>query len=435
MKRRTFSARISGMRIYFFSVGCVLLVSSFGLAGNGLPPGLLGPALVHTDIPVVETEHVDHAPLHAEDAAKLSDPSQRGTVRFAVSLPASVDAQRQGLWQRLDDGWHLWRVELVSPGALSLNLRFAVFDLPVGSRLWVHDPQGANLHGPYSDADRVGGLSTPVVLGDRMVVELVVPPGKRDEVRLEISEINHGYRFFGEKRDAAKQGYCNIDVICPEGDGWRDQIRSVARYTVSGSSLCTGTLVNNTAEDDRPFFLTADHCGVREYNDHTVVVYWNYESPTCGLLSGGSLNDNQQGSTFRSTWDWDSGSDFTLLELDDVPDASFDVYYSGWDASGDVPESAVAIHQPGGDEKAISFDYDSLGTIWGSHWKVFDWDLGTTEPGSSGSCIYDAANGLCIGTLSGGYAACGNDEEDWFGKVSVSWTGGGSSARRTRSTR
>ena len=39
------------------------------------------------------------------------------------------------------------------------------------------------------------------------------------------------------------------------GDDWRDQIRSVARYTFqSGSStfLCTGQLMNSTLEDESP---------------------------------------------------------------------------------------------------------------------------------------------------------------------------------------
>ncbi|MEO1087517.1 MAG: hypothetical protein AAFY88_25035, partial [Acidobacteriota bacterium] len=40
------------------------------------------------------------------------------------------------------------------------------------------------------------------------------------------------------------------------------------------------------------------------------------------------------------------------------------------------------------------------------------------EPGSSGSPIFNQANKLVVGTLSGGFAACGNDESDWYGKMS-----------------
>ena len=57
-----------------------------------------------------------------------------------------------------------------------------------------------------------------------------------------------------------KRGSCNINVVCPDGDPWRNQIRSVARITMSGMFVCTGQLINNTAQDDTPYFLTAQHC-------------------------------------------------------------------------------------------------------------------------------------------------------------------------------
>ena len=79
------------------------------------------------------------------------------------------------------------------------------------------------------------------------------------------------------------------DVVCPEGDSWRDEINSVAVYMILGTWVGSGVMVNNTANDLTPYFLTAWHCGITNRNDSTLVVYWNYESPRCGQLSGGSL--------------------------------------------------------------------------------------------------------------------------------------------------
>jgi hypothetical protein len=381
----------------------------------------------------VVTEAVDSTRLLADDLAKAADPREAGPTRFATGLATDIAPETAGRWDDLGRGWRLWRVEIGSEGALSLNLHLDRFELAQGAALWLHDPAGAHLQGPFTraDRDRLGGLSTPIVLGDRVVVELVEPPAALGTSALHIDRVNHGYRFFEEARPADKQGTCNIDVICPEGDPWRDQIRSVARYTIDGQYLCTGTLVNNTAEDRRPLFLTADHCEVREGNDHTLVVYWNYESPSCGMLRGGSLSQNQSGSTFLATWNWDVGTDFTLVELDDMPDPDFNVYYAGWDVRGATPPGAVGIHHPQGDEKAISFENDTLGTIWNTHWVIQGWDLGTTEPGSSGSCIFHPANGLCVGTLSGGYASCSDPEgDDWYGQLHRSWTGNGTPTGR-----
>jgi hypothetical protein len=278
-----------------------------------------------------------------------------------------------------------------------------------------------------------------VVLGDELVAELRVPAGK--EAELEITSVNHGYRFFGEHEPgaAAKRGSCNVNVVCPEGDPWRDQIRSVARISISGIYLCTGTLLNNTAEDLTPYMLTAQHCLEQANEASSVVAYWNYQSPQCNDFAGGNLSQNQSGSTFISSYPFDTGSDFTLVELDDQPQPSFNVYYSGWDARDIIPNATTTIHQPSGDEKSISFDYDppTVTSLYedpspgnGLYFRIADWNVGTTEQGSSGACLFNSTTKRCVGTLSGGAAACGNDDPDWYGRIYRDWTGAGTPATR-----
>jgi PKD repeat protein len=131
-------------------------------------------------------------------------------------------------------------------------------------------------------------------------------------------------------------------------------------------------------------------------------------------------------------------SDFALLELDDPPNPDWDLHWAGWDRTSTDPPSAVTIHHPSTDEKRISFEDDPTTTTSylgssspgnGSHIRVADWDLGTTEGGSSGSPLFNP-DGRVVGQLHGGYAACGNNEPDWFGRLSVSWAGGGTAASR-----
>ena len=50
---------------------------------------------------------------------------------------------------------------------------------------------------------------------------------------------------------------CNVNVNCPEGDGWQKEKRAVACIYYDGY-LCTGALINNTSGED--YFLTANHC-------------------------------------------------------------------------------------------------------------------------------------------------------------------------------
>jgi hypothetical protein len=375
---------------------------------------------------VLELSGPDAAALARQDAARED---AGGPERFALPADLQLDTADPAGWDRLPDGSHRWRLTVRAPGSRSLNFGFERFRLPWRGRLTI-----SGTHGPervFTAADNAdhGQLWTPVVLGDTAELTLVLPDGERRDHELVLARVGRGYRLFGEP-PADKLGDCNIDVICPEGDGWREEIRSVGVYTVSGVWKCTGAMINNTAEDGTPYFLTANHCNVGAGNAASVVVYWNFESPVCGQLGGGTLDDAQSGAIWRASY---IPSDMTLLELAAPPDTTWRVTYAGWDRSGTVPPSAVTIHHPDTEIKCISFEDDPLEITSylqtapepdGTHWRVVDWDLGTTEPGSSGCPLFDPQRRI-IGQLHGGAAACGNDESDWYGRLSMSWEGGG----------
>lgn len=380
---------------------------------------------------------IDAKSLVAEERQRAKDARQPRPFRFAVSEKTSLNLQNSGTWQDVADG-RIWRLVIQSPGALSLNLGITRFDLPEGAKLWVYDPGRKRVDGPYTAQHRSlhGRLWTPVIDGDEIVVELFTP-SRSSAAAILIGQVGKGFRDFSKDGADKSHGACNNDVICPEGDPWRDQIRSVARYTIDGTFVCSGQLMNNVTLDFTPYFLSANHCDVDATNDDTLVFYWNYESPNCGDLGGGSLADNQTGAIFRASH---APSDFLLVELSADPDASSNVFFSGWDANGTAAASTVGIHHPSGDVKSISFNTNAVtSTAYGSdtvsaganHWKVDDWEDGTTEGGSSGSCLWDAATKRCIGQLHGGEALCSvPDGSDWYGKLSVSWTGGGTSSTR-----
>jgi hypothetical protein len=330
-------------------------------------------------------------------------------------------------------------MRILSPGAVSLNLGFARYVMPAGGRLFIYTPDLEHVIGPFTEKDNEahGQLWTPIIPGDELIVELSLPYAKLPDMAIDLGAVNHGYIAFSAS-DKALSGACNVDVVCPEGDDWRDEIRSVGVYTLNGWWTCTGVLVNNTARDGKPYFLTADHCGVNSGNDASMVVYWNYENSYCrppgsaasGGPGDGSRSQFQSGAVFRADY---RNSDMTLVELDDAPDPAFNLFWAGWDRSPDDAAWAVAIHHPGTKEKRISFENDPTVTTSafgsaspgnGTHIRVIDWDLGTTEGGSSGSPLFNQ-NRHVIGQLHGGGAACNNDLSDWYGRFSRSWTGNG----------
>jgi subtilisin-like proprotein convertase family protein len=426
------------------------LLSPLGLAqpvldASGMddqaPTALLHAEKLRAVFDAVETPPLDLARIAVED---LERESQGLPPRFAIPNQVHITPDTAGTWEQLDDHLMIWRLLIRAPGALSINLGFTRYHMPAGGRLMVYASDLSHIVRPFTERDNAehGELWTPVVISDEIVVEVTLPVEAMERLELELTSINHGYRGFGESF-GSRSGSCNVDVVCPEGDGWRDEIASVGVISTGGYTFCTGFMVNNTAQDLTPYFMTANHCGINSGNAASLVVYWNYENSWCRPVNSGAsggpgdgqLNQFNTGSFFRASY---SSSDFTLVELDSDPDPSFQVAFAGWDNTSADATSAVAIHHPNTDEKRISFEYDPtsttsyLGTTVpgdGTHVRITDWDLGTTEPGSSGSPLFDQ-NHHVVGQLHGGYAACGNNDSDWYGRFSRSWTGGGSNSTR-----
>ena len=371
----------------------------------------------------VRLPNVDLAQLAVEDAANDQDKSI--PWRFGKNHAVSLDLDNSGSWTTLEDGTRLWRLGLECPGALSINFEFHDFRPAPGGRVFVLDQWGGHIGAFTAANDPLGNqvLGVQPVKGSRITVEYSIPAnGPRGELR--IGQVTHGYRdIFRSARALGESGSCNNNVICPEGDPWRDQIRSVAMIVVNGSGYCTGTLINNCASNGTPYFLTANHC--LGGNVSTWVFRFNWDSPTCSPTTNGPTNQTVSGATQLAN---SATSDVALLQLNSTPPASYNVYYSGWDKGTAIPSAAVGIHHPSGDIKKISFENDPLtsanylgnansGT---SHWRVEDWDDGTTEGGSSGSALFNPA-GRIVGQLHGGYASCSSQTADYYGRFNVSY--------------
>ncbi|MFV2074176.1 MAG: hypothetical protein ACC742_16220, partial [Thermoanaerobaculales bacterium] len=432
---------MKNMRLLGSTVVGALVILGLGgpvEARRGAPPqSTTLKARAVAEVGLLELEAIDPVALLAED--KVAAALGPGPLRFASPVDVAITPAESGTWESLSDGGRLWRLRISSPNATDLNLGFTRFKLPPGATLHVVSQEADYYEGPYTfdDNEAHGELWTPVVPGGKAIVELYVPPAPAFEPELKLGRIGRGYRdLFAQTGELTKQGPCNIDVVCSEGNPWRNEIRSVGSYGIGTSRMCTGTMIMDVPGDFKPYFLSAYHCSVDESNDQSIVVYWNFESANCGDLSGGSLSDNQTGAIFRASR---ADDDFLLLELEEAPDQASNVYFAGWDArTSTMPASSVCIHHPNGDEKAISFNDDALtirnncilgGGPADTHWRVDSWEQGTTEPGSSGGGLWDPASHALVGYLSGGLAACGNSDYDCFGRFAIGWDGVSSAVR------
>ena len=338
--------------------------------------------------------------------------------RFANPISVNFNMNNSGIWTELEDGSMVWRLKIESLGAFSLNIIYDIFDIPDGAEFFVYSDDKEMVLGAFTNFNHKphGGFSTAPIKGDKIILEYNQPSNASFDGYISISTIAHDYRnvFFNEERGYGDSGSCNNNVACSIGDDWQDEIRSVAMILTSGGSrLCTGSLINNATQDLSPYFLTANHC---LGGNNSWIFMFNYESPQCSNQNG-PTNMTVSGSSLLAS---SSTSDVALLLLNETPPQDYNVHYAGWDVSGSTPSTPVGIHHPSGDIKKISFDYDNASNS-GNYWDVDSWDDGTTEPGSSGSPLFDGETHRIIGQLYGGVASCTNFGYDTYGKTSVSW--------------
>jgi len=362
--------------------------------------------------------NIDTKLLLEEDRIELQS-SEIKPYRFAKPIPVELDMDNSGTWTTLEDGSTVWQLKIKSDGAYSLNLIYDIFHLPPGAEFFLFSEDYEMILGAFTDYNHKphGGFSTAPVKGESIILEYNQPHNASFNGEIRISSVSHDYKNIfkqNSSRGYGDSGSCNNNANCPEGDSWQDEISSVAMILTSGGSrLCTGSLINNTEQDLTPYFLTANHC---LGGNNNWIFMFNYESSGCSNQDG-PTNMTVQGSSLLAS---SSNSDFALLELSEsIPD-SYNVFFAGWDITGDTPNTPVCIHHPSGDIKKITFDYDNASNS-GNFWDINQWEDGTTEPGSSGSPLFDGNTKRIVGQLYGGTASCTSITYDTYGKTSVSW--------------
>ncbi len=399
---------------------------------------------LHDGLSPIET--IDLEVMPTLDNAKLRNKVKHqsknsGPLTFAEPINTDFKTTQRGTWESVEGDRQVWRLRVSSPGAYSLNLGFEDFYLPPSAVMFLSDTDKTYVIGPLTadDNEKHRQWWSPIIPGDDITIEIQVDAEEREDLVANLTKVNHDFAGFG----AALSGSCNVDVVCDEDDGfglidqYRDLINSVGMYSINGFNACSGSLINTTENDCTPYFLTAFHCELRQNNAATVVVYWNFENSTCrppgsaasGADGDGPMTNFNSGSRVVAEF---QRTDFTLIELDDDVNPDFQPFYSGWNVDGEVFDTVLCIHHPQTEEKRISFDFDETIPFTNDVFmRVDDWDLGTTESGSSGSPLY-TTNGEIIGQLTGGLAACGNDQFDDYGMLKLSWTGGGTPGTRLR---
>jgi lysyl endopeptidase len=384
---------------------------------GGIPNGLLDKSL--NEAPVIEMPGLDTSAIISEKSTSNSDKFKKYTI--GKNFNVEINPESSGLWQVLKNKNSLWSVKIRSHSALAIGMVLNNYSLKPGERLFVYNEN--EIIGALSSENNLPSHILPVqpIKGDQITIEFETPFKNGYKGSFTIETVAHIYENLWQE-----PGGCNININCEEGKAWQTEKRAVLRMIIysNGTILGTGTLINNTLYDSKPYVLAANHVLFDNYEADRTLFYFNYESPECAGTTGNSSMVLSGAKVVATYYDYD----FTLLELYNHPPEIFKPYYAGWSTNtGDNLDTVVSIHHPWAGVKKIcisnnrpiiaTFKADAGDPPYAENgfWLVAKWDRGVTERGSSGAALFDRDHRI-VGSLTGGDAVCGSPINDNFAR-------------------
>ena len=382
-----------------------------------------------------------------------------GQARDVQATKSAAAMQSLWQWKNTAVGGKVAAISFNAEGAYGLRLGVLVKQLPGSATVRVYTQSAPDkvfqisgqailqliernqAAGDQSDAARTWW--TPDTGEGEATLEVELPPGvAASALDIAVPQLSHIFenlslptaQEYQEQVEAAKineSDTCNLDANCySENAQERNAVARMLFTKDGGSYLCTGTLMNDTQNSFKPYFLTANHCFSTQTVASTLETRWFYRSPTC---NSGTLQASSVRRTGGAQLLYASGNtDTAFMLLNDTPPGG--TFFAGWSANTVVAgTSVVGLHHPSGDLLKISFGtvnsqancqpttgsgFQCSGTS-GNYYRV-SWSQGTTEGGSSGSALFQG--GYVVGTLYGGSATCTNRSAyDYYGRFDVAY--------------
>lgn len=351
--------------------------------------------------PRVVLPELDHVALIVEGEQMLQDGSP---MRYGVPRPLDFTEQ-DGQWIAVPGG-RIWQLQITSEGAENVSVWLENLDLPEGAELRTYQPGAPEtVDGPFtddgpSDDGRIYSMIAPV---DSVMVEYFEPSAVAGAgLPFEFDILVHGYLPVLKDGLAGGSGACHNNATCDPS--WADVGDATAVMFYGGGFVCSGQLIATTAQDEQPYFLTANHCISSQGQASSAQFIFRYERNNCtGSFNNGA---STSGSTLVDTH---AASDNTLLRINGSLPAN--TFWVGWTTDTATTNlDVVCLHHPGGDYMKISYGDINSNPVCGSstYWFGVRWNDGVTEGGSSGSGAYRASDQKLMGVLTCGASSCSN---------------------------
>lgn len=370
-----------------------------------------------------------------ETCGKLGAKNTKLRVGVTRTLDIPVNLTSHGEMIKTVDGGFVWTMVFQSKGATALRIHLIDFSLPGDAQLYVYNEDG-EAFGPFIDRgpNMNGDFWTNASSGPIAYLQLHAGPGVQpDTISFNVTEVGHiGPKFLipflrnpnrnyedlsvamthcSYNEDCVEDGACYDTSDFPGYDDVKYGVAHILFYSAPYWYMCSGGLLNNTAQDYTPYFLTANHCISTRSEASSLETYFQYFNPYChaNCVSRGTA-DTVGARLLRHG----TRADYSFLRLNQSPPAGS--VFLGWSTTAVAYSNGTDLyrlsHPSGAPQGYSEHDVDTSAPTCSS-WPRGSWiysrdTTGATEGGSSGSpvCI---STGQVVGQLSG---ACGYNPSD-----------------------
>ncbi len=439
------------IKSFLFIAGLLFSQLAFGqISQKGTPV-----SLTESFLELHSTDQIPEIQIPIYNAAKF-ERVKAVHPNFAfesAAVDTKINLQENGEWTQMKDGSRIWRLKITAPGTEHLTLLYNDFYLPPDAKFFLYTENERQILGAFTSVNnnKNGKFSTATTYGESVYLEYHEPPNVNAPARISINKVlqklsagrSSGEFGFGASED------CHININCDQGDDYQDYKRGVVRIMLilqDGNDIfagfCSGSLINNTAEDQTPYLLTAFHCIIDGFTPLFDQWQFNfgYEANSCDNPAQEPSAKTLVGAEMVAS---DQEPDFLLLKIAAPVPSSFSPYYAGWNRAVDaIPQNSAMIHHPCGDIKKITKDNQNTATI---HPRNINWENYTSTPnthfeigfeegfsqvGASGAPLY-GTDGLLYGQLHGGNINLENCTINklYYGRFATSWEGDNSANR------
>jgi hypothetical protein len=338
----------------------------------------------------------------------------------------------------------VWTLRISVPNALNIGITFQQFNLSATAEMYIFNEARTIVKGSIKKSyfSNTTAVTTSPISGNTAIIYIIEPNnfGALQSV-ITIQKLMAGYRTIddvGSTGTVQARGAtvnCDPQIMCSQDK--LPQARAVAEFFTGNGFQCTGTLINNEANNGRPFFLTAFHCldinpgifGGHPGNNvldpdeiaalqNSVVRFQFWRTACNGTVNNISIDFS--GAVVRGS---SYISDVVLLELLNPPGVGDGVNYVGWNRGTAEPNdlNSFIIHHPQGEDMRITKTRDVKTFYWNGNFWTAHYSSGTVDRGSSGSALFNEYNQV-VGQLRSGWSNCNfTSFGDRYGKFSSSY--------------